>query len=338
MMKSILSGKPLCLARSFVCQNVRLIPSVQPRNASSQKFEEVQIKVPWGYIAGKWFGPKNVRPILCMHGWQDNAGTFDTLLPLLPNHIGYLSIDLPGHGKSSHFPPGMTYSTMDYMNAIEIIRYELKWDRVSLLTHSFSSQLAFSYTSILPDACDMVVGIDSLKPLMKSPEQLMIENATRLNKMMVEYERLNNSTEPPSYTWEEHINRQFDGQVVKNSFSKELAAHLVNRNIQPSTNNPDKYIFQRDNRIKYLNFGVVFPEMIVQMARRIIAPYLFIKATDSPYFEEAKYYHEALEVLKEKPSFTLVNVKATHHLHLTDPTKISQLISDFINKYRPPTE
>lgn len=39
-----------------------------------EKVEEIQIKFPWGHVAGKWWGPKNVRPIVSLHGWQDNAG------------------------------------------------------------------------------------------------------------------------------------------------------------------------------------------------------------------------------------------------------------------------
>lgn len=61
--------------------------------------KEVKIRVPWGgYIAGKWYGPDNVQPILMIHAWQDNAGSFDPLLPLLPSNFSYLAIDLPGHG------------------------------------------------------------------------------------------------------------------------------------------------------------------------------------------------------------------------------------------------
>ena len=31
---------------------------------------EIKIPVPWGHIAGKWWGPTNIRPILAIHGWQ----------------------------------------------------------------------------------------------------------------------------------------------------------------------------------------------------------------------------------------------------------------------------
>jgi hypothetical protein len=31
---------------------------------------EVTIKMPFGYLAGKWWGPKDVQPVLAFHGWQ----------------------------------------------------------------------------------------------------------------------------------------------------------------------------------------------------------------------------------------------------------------------------
>ena len=41
-----------------------------------------------------------------MHGYMDNAGTFDRLIPLLPDKFYVVAIDLPGHGFSSHVPYG----------------------------------------------------------------------------------------------------------------------------------------------------------------------------------------------------------------------------------------
>jgi pimeloyl-ACP methyl ester carboxylesterase len=58
---------------------------------------------------GIWWGPSDVQPIIALHGWQDNAGTFWNLSPLLSKDVSILSIDLPGHGQSSHFPQGQFY-------------------------------------------------------------------------------------------------------------------------------------------------------------------------------------------------------------------------------------
>ncbi|XP_052863919.1 probable serine hydrolase [Anopheles cruzii] len=57
--------------------------------------EEVEIPVPWGIVAGKWWGSRLKQPVLAIHGWQDNAGSFDRLCPLLPAEISILAIDLP---------------------------------------------------------------------------------------------------------------------------------------------------------------------------------------------------------------------------------------------------
>lgn len=65
-------------------------------NKIERSFEEITIPVPWGVVAGKWYGDRKKQPVLAIHGWQDNAGTFDRLCPLLPSTIPILCIDLPG--------------------------------------------------------------------------------------------------------------------------------------------------------------------------------------------------------------------------------------------------
>lgn len=43
---------------------------------------ELSIPVPWGEIRGKAWG--HGHPVLCLHGWADNCGSFNTLIPFLP--------------------------------------------------------------------------------------------------------------------------------------------------------------------------------------------------------------------------------------------------------------
>ncbi|XP_066292631.1 serine hydrolase-like protein [Branchiostoma lanceolatum] len=77
--------------------------------------QELQFPVPWGNIAGKAWGDPLGRPVLGLHGYLDNANTFDTLAPLLPKDLYFVSLDLSGHGHSSHFPLGMTYKYENYL-------------------------------------------------------------------------------------------------------------------------------------------------------------------------------------------------------------------------------
>ncbi len=46
-------------------------------------------------VAKVW-GPDNGFPMLALHGWQDNAGSFDTLAPLLPANIRLVCLDFCG--------------------------------------------------------------------------------------------------------------------------------------------------------------------------------------------------------------------------------------------------
>lgn len=81
---------------------------------------------------GKWWGPMDQQPIVAIHGWQDNAGTFDKLIPLLPSNVAILAIDLPGHGLSSHLPSGQFYYV--FWDGLVILRRLVKyynWNKVS---------------------------------------------------------------------------------------------------------------------------------------------------------------------------------------------------------------
>lgn len=81
---------------------------------------------------GKWWGPTNKQPIVAIHGWQDNAGTFDNLAPLLPSNIAILCIDLPGHGLSSHLSDGQFYYVFwDGVHILRRIVKYYKWNKVS---------------------------------------------------------------------------------------------------------------------------------------------------------------------------------------------------------------
>ena len=62
-----------------------------------------------GHITGKEWGSPSGEPWIALHGWLDNCGSFDTLLPHFPEDHRIIAIDMPGHGFSSHLPAGNLY-------------------------------------------------------------------------------------------------------------------------------------------------------------------------------------------------------------------------------------
>ena len=98
------------------------------RAMSTHICKEVIFPVPWGVIAGKqWtsesFDKHRDTHWIVLHGWLDNAGSFDGLAPLLtsacPRH-SLLCLDYPGHGLSSHLPRGQMYHGLECLRYIRI--------------------------------------------------------------------------------------------------------------------------------------------------------------------------------------------------------------------------
>nr|XP_014094738.1 probable serine hydrolase [Bactrocera oleae] len=299
----------------------------------TRKFAEVSIPMPWGHISGKWYGPQDVQPILGLHGWQDNAGTFDLLVPLLSPDVPFLSIDLPGHGLSSRLPNGCYYNTIDNLYVILNIMKQYNWKKVSIIGHSMSSIIAFVFAAIFHDKVDMVIGLDALKPHQRLPASVVRSMETRMDGFIKEDERNQSNEEPPSYSYDELIERIFIGTF--HSINKDLCKHMLARSIQKSEKYPEKYFFCRDRRLKFYNYVVGTQEICVEMAKRIECPYLFIKARQSSYFEDKKYYDEVLAILQTKPSFEYFEVDGSHHVHMNHPERIIGPINDFINRNGP---
>jgi len=99
--------------------------SCQPSELDQPTWKEINIPMPFGHLAGmthnsiiycqvciqhifhsfvvaaKVWGKPNNRPVLALHGWQDNAGTFDKLIPMLPQNLYVVCLDFVGK-RSNH--------------------------------------------------------------------------------------------------------------------------------------------------------------------------------------------------------------------------------------------
>uniref|UniRef100_A0A8D8EX62 Probable serine hydrolase n=2 Tax=Culex pipiens TaxID=7175 RepID=A0A8D8EX62_CULPI len=293
---------------------------------------EVEISIPYGKIAGKWFGPKNIKPILCLHGWLDNCGTFDRLIPLLPEDVSFLAIDFPGHGLSSRIPDGMAYHQMDSLVVVLYVMQEYNWDKVALMGHSMGAIIAFMFAAMFPDKVEFLIGIDALKPQTHYPGRFVKYAAPAITKFIEADARNRENSEPPAYTYEEMIDKMLEGTFQ--SVTREVCPYLLQRNIKPSKKYPGKYYFNRDNKIKYNNVPGWSDEVNFELAKQVRAPQLVIKAIDSPYPGSWEGFKAVVKILrKNNPQFHVEYIKSSHHIHLTHPEKVAPVVTDFLKKY-----
>ena len=113
---------------------------------------------------------KYINYYLHLEGWQDNAGSFDRLIPLLPRHLSFLAIDLPGHGYSSRTHDGVGYGMLDILIILNLVMKEYNWSKISLLGHSMGAIISFLYAATYPEKINFVVAVDALKPKIFDPK------------------------------------------------------------------------------------------------------------------------------------------------------------------------
>lgn len=142
-----------------------------------------------------------------VHGWQDNAGTFDPLIPLLSPDFSYLSIDLPGHGLSSQLPHGMQYTVINCIHVLNYIRNHYKWNKLSICAHSAGAFVSTLYASLYPDHCDLLIAIDAImKPYEGSYNYMPLIQSYGVD--FISLGATNEaSDEPPAYSYEDIIQR-----------------------------------------------------------------------------------------------------------------------------------
>lgn len=305
------------------------LPVLSKKLHSQVPTKEIQIPLKFGHIAGKLWGNSNERPILALHGWQDNAGTWDPLIPMILKDRPILALDFPGHGFSSWIPPDMQYYQWELPRIILYLKEYFKMEKVSILSHSMGAIASMRFASVFPDDVDFYIAIDSLIYDDYDLDAVVSKIPKTMKKALISQTRLND--EPPTYTLEEITKIWHLG--TRKSVAMESVQHLLKRGIKASKADPNKYYFSRDSRLKYTLFNPEDKKFVEALVRRLKCPTLYIKAIDSPYSADA-YSIEMREILEQNnENYEFHFVPGTHHVHLNNPELIAPLIKNFIQNH-----
>ena len=123
--------------------------------------------------------PENTIHVLCLHGWLDNANSFDVLVPRLFGKLGahpsrpnlkLLSLDMAGHGLSDHLPRHSDYLLHVYARDIVFLfdRHLTDWpssNGITLLAHSMGGAVSTLLASSFPERFSHLILIENLGPL-----------------------------------------------------------------------------------------------------------------------------------------------------------------------------
>jgi pimeloyl-ACP methyl ester carboxylesterase len=123
------------------------------------------ISLPHLKLAAQVWGEDGLPPLLAVHGWLDNAGSFARLAPLLAGHFQVIALDLPGHGHSQHLPAGMGYHYSDHVRTLLEVLDALQAERIHVLAHSLGAGICSLVAAAAPARLGRLWLIEGLGPL-----------------------------------------------------------------------------------------------------------------------------------------------------------------------------
>src|SRR5690606_38282881 len=124
-----------------------------------------------GRLACKLWGAENAPPVLALHGWMDNAATFDELAPRLPE-FRLIALDFPGHGLSDHRAAGNEYYIWSYVEDVLDTARHFGLERFALLGHSMGGIVACLLACLYPEMVSRLALLDSVGPLVTEPAKV----------------------------------------------------------------------------------------------------------------------------------------------------------------------
>ncbi|XP_060530241.1 serine hydrolase-like protein [Cylas formicarius] len=156
------------------------------------KLKEFNISVPWGHIAVKSWGNESHFPILAIHGIQDNAGSFDQLVSLLPQTYNYVCIDLPSHGRSSRFTEHIPIHLWNFVLALKFVTDHFNWDKFILMGHSLGAHIALQFAIVFPEKVEKLILLDIISLLAVEPDKFVSHLCDRYEKILEENRQISN--------------------------------------------------------------------------------------------------------------------------------------------------
>lgn len=280
-----------------------------------ERYQEKTLVCEHFHYQAKTWNDSRLEPILALHGWLDNAASFDCIAPLL-NNYHVVALDLPGHGLSPHKHRGSRYHYVDFINDVHEVMNYYGWEKVILMGHSMGAGISTLYAGAFPERVKQLILIEGIGPLVSEPEK----SPENLRKAIIQFHTLNQK-EPIA-----HLTRASAESVRKMAGDISMAAVkiIADRGIEKTENG---YIWRSDIQLKSKSPIQYTENHVSQFLKQIVAETLVIQGQYSKLNHLVPVAKRCLKVA----NIQAVKIEGGHHVHMENPKTVVASINLFLN-------
>lgn len=276
---------------------------------------ELTIELPHLRLAAREWGPANGPPVLALHGWLDNAASFDRLAPLLPE-LHLVALDLAGHGRSQHRHPSVVHHFIDWAPEVVAVADRLEWGKFELIGHSMGAGISTLVAGTFPDRVQRLVLLEGAGPLAadaaRAPAQLAsaVEDEARAVKAC-----------PRLFP---DLDAAIKARLRDSDLDTEAARLLVERG---SAEVDGGFRFTHDPRLRTRSRTRLTENQVYAFLAAIECPVLAVRALQGwPFPEDV-----VMARLKKIQHLQTAEIEGGHHVHLTHPERVAPIIFKFLS-------
>ena len=282
--------------------------------------EALTLRLPDGAaLRGLAWGDPDGKPLLCAHGWLDNAASFEGLVAALQGTIGrgwrVVAVDLPGHGLSD-WRGGGVYHFIDWAPDMLGAMDALGWARCTLLGHSMGAGVMMLAAGAAPERVDRLALIDGLGPR-STPAEEAPELLLRAYRQHV---RRATSAPRTFASLDEAVDRMLEVRTPMLRTSAETIARRGTEAVEEGVRFRHDPMLQMTSRLR-LTEG-----QVAAFLARIACPTLLIRP-EQGWPLPAEYARARLAPIRD---LTLITTPGGHHAHMDDPDAIAPPLAAFL--------
>lgn len=269
-----------------------------------------------GELSALQWGSAEAPPLLALHGWLDNAASFERLAPILAAERRVIALDLPGHGHSAHLPDrARRYHIADQVDLVLEFAEALGLARFDLLGHSLGAGIASLAAAAAPARVGRLLLIEGLGPLAD-------DGSHTLGRWRDALARRPAARRPPRVF--ASMDAAIAARVAAGGLDADEARPIVARNLREVEGG---FSWRSDQRLRLATPLRIEEVQLRRLLAGIEAPTLLLLAEPAtPYLPTVLMDARAACVA----AIHVARIAGPHHLHVRQPCETARHLLDFL--------